>query len=251
MSDELDETRRLWDAVAADWRVQVGREGDRNRRLNSDPVLWEFLGDVRGLRVLDAGCGTGYFCGLLRQRGAEVTGVDLSSEMIAIAERDHPEIKFRVDSCTELATVADASIDRLVSNYVLMDLPDLTSAVRSFYRALCPGGEAALAFSHPCFPFDFAEEGSQDTLSYHWRQSYFERRKEVAPPWGHFTEEFLWFHRPLSDYFRAFRSAGFDVLDLVEPRLTPDRQQLAKDETERRRAASIPLSIAIRLRRPM
>ena len=59
MSD-LEQTRAMWDAVAADWQLQVGDTGDANRRLNSDPVLWEFLGDVTDLDVLDAGCGTGY-----------------------------------------------------------------------------------------------------------------------------------------------------------------------------------------------
>ena len=56
----FDETRDFWDRVAADWRTQVGRDGDSNRRLNSDPVLWQFAGDVRGRSVIDAGCGTGY-----------------------------------------------------------------------------------------------------------------------------------------------------------------------------------------------
>lgn len=58
---ECDETRELWNRVADDWRIQVGDDGDHNRILNSDPVLWEFAGDVSGRAVLDAGCGTGYF----------------------------------------------------------------------------------------------------------------------------------------------------------------------------------------------
>ena len=55
MSDkEVTETREFWDRVAADWEIQVGSEGDRNRRLNSDPVLWDFAGEVADLAVLDA-----------------------------------------------------------------------------------------------------------------------------------------------------------------------------------------------------
>lgn len=63
---ELEETRDFWDRVADDWQIQVGDDGDSNRILNSDPVLWEFAGDVRGLIVLDAGCGTGYLSKKLR-----------------------------------------------------------------------------------------------------------------------------------------------------------------------------------------
>ena len=57
---EIEEARDFWNSVAEDWRIQVGDEGDTNRPLNSDPVLWAFACDVRGLEVLDAGCGTGY-----------------------------------------------------------------------------------------------------------------------------------------------------------------------------------------------
>jgi 2-polyprenyl-3-methyl-5-hydroxy-6-metoxy-1,4-benzoquinol methylase len=57
---EFEETRALWNRVADDWRIQVGDDGDGNRILNSDPVLWKFAGDISGRTVLDAGCGTGY-----------------------------------------------------------------------------------------------------------------------------------------------------------------------------------------------
>src|SRR5690349_14465802 len=60
----------------------VGLDGDRNRMLNSDPVLWRFAGDLRGLKVLDVGCGTGYLSKHASARGAMVTGVDLSERMI-------------------------------------------------------------------------------------------------------------------------------------------------------------------------
>ena len=53
---EFEETRDFWNRVANDWRIQVGVDGDCNRILNSDPVLWKFAGDVSGRTVLDAGC---------------------------------------------------------------------------------------------------------------------------------------------------------------------------------------------------
>src|ERR1051325_8282998 len=118
MSDQTDETRDFWNRVAEDWRIQVGTHGDSNRFLNSDPVLWNFAGDVASLRVLDAGCGTGYLTRQLHDRGAIATGVDFSERMIAIARADHPHIDFRVDSCSELQTVGDGCFDLLISNYV-------------------------------------------------------------------------------------------------------------------------------------
>jgi len=106
MSDgEFEETRDFWNRVAADWRIQVGDDGDGNRVLNSDPVLWKFAGDVNGLTVLDAGCGTGYLSKKLRDQGARVTGIDFSERMIEIARTQNPDMDFRVDSCFELVTL--------------------------------------------------------------------------------------------------------------------------------------------------
>ena len=252
MSDNpLEETRRCWNQLAEDWRIQVGRDGDSNRRLNSDPVLWEFAGDVRGLAVLDAGCGTGYLSAKLRDRGARVTGVDLAGRMVEIARADHPGIDFRVDSCAELATCGDAQFDLVVANYVLMDTPDLGAAMRAFARVLKPGGAAVLVFSHPCFPQGTATVSEDDgRVSYHWDFPYFEPRKCVGPPWAHFKDEFLWFHRPLSDYWKAFASAGFTVVGFEEPRVTEDRYHLAENEKKLRNSRTRPYSVAFKLRKP-
>ena len=70
MNGNDEGTLAFWNAVADDWRIQVGDDGDDNRRLNSNPVLWSFVGDVNGLAVLDAGCGTGYLSRKLHDQGA-------------------------------------------------------------------------------------------------------------------------------------------------------------------------------------
>src|SRR3954467_14333025 len=108
---ETDEIRGFWNRVADDWQIQIGAAGDSNRVLNSDPVLWAFAGNVGGLKVLDAGCGTGYLSKQLSDRGAVVAGVDISERMIAIAREHHPDIDFRVDSCSQLGTLEDGGFD--------------------------------------------------------------------------------------------------------------------------------------------
>jgi len=249
-SDETEETRTFWNRVADDWHTQVGDDGDRNRILNSDPILWEFAGDVAGLTVLDAGCGTGYLSRKLHERGACVIGIDFSDKMIAIAKSKAPAIDFRVDSCSVLSTVPDNSVDTLIANYVLMDTPDLDGSIQSFSRVLRANGIAIVIFSHPCFPADFATDTPDGSgVQYQWSFPYFEPRKCIAPPWGHFTSEFIWFHRPLSEYWKAFKTAGFDVLDFEEPRLTVDRHHLVKNMRELHKSRSRPFSVAFKLRK--
>ena len=79
----------LWDDKAEDWHGQVGEEGDRNRRFNSDPVLWKFLGPVRGCSVLDAGCGTGYLSRRLSAEGARVLTAYRQRDMCSDRRREN------------------------------------------------------------------------------------------------------------------------------------------------------------------
>ncbi|NNF13294.1 MAG: methyltransferase domain-containing protein [Gemmatimonadetes bacterium] len=250
MTDEqLAEVRDFWNGIASDWQIQVGDDGDANRRLNSDPVLWDFAGSVEGRDVLDAGCGTGYLSRKLAERGARVVGIDLSDEMIEIARSRGPEIDFRVDSITVLHSVGDEEFDLVVANYVLMDVPHLQEAVDAIYRVLRPAGRTVVVFSHPCFPQGERTDGADGEAIFTWTRSYFEPLRIVEPPWGHFTSDFIWFHRPLSDYWKAFSAAGFAVTRFEEPRITPDRYHLATSDRELERSRARPYSVAFELQK--
>ncbi|MFT4647000.1 MAG: hypothetical protein ACI9X4_000206 [Glaciecola sp.] len=253
-----------WNAKAKAWNEQVGEDGDMNRLLNSDPVLWNFAGEVDGQRVLDAGCGTGYLSRELTRRGASVVGVDFSPAMVAIAQERAAATGLEIDhrlasaSCLfggeALVGLEPHSFDLAISNYVLMDLPDLSGAVESLARALRPGGVAILIFSHPCFPqgegATVDEDPRSSGVNYQWSSNYFESAATLEPAWGRFDSAFPCYHRPLSVYFRTFTGAGFTVTDLEEPRLEPERFHLVGDDTRRlHRSRLLPYSIAFRLQR--
>jgi hypothetical protein len=103
-------------------------------------------------------------------------------------------------------------------------------------------------FSHPCFPQGRARDSKKGGTNYQWSSSYFERRRCVDPPWGHFTSDFIWFHRPLSDYWKAFQAAGFTILDFEEPRIAEDRYHLAPTPDKLRSNQTRPFSVAFKLR---
>lgn len=226
-----DEARRsiaLWDAKADEWAAWTGEQGDRNRRFISDPVLHRLLGEVRGLRVLDAGCGAGYLAARLARDGADVIAVDASARMIEHARARG--LDARVDDVRTLGTIDRASIDRVVSNYVLMDLPDIDSACRAIARVLAPRGAAVLVFTHPCF------DGVEP---------YCEERR-VEERWGPFSSDFVFWHRPLARYVGALRDARLEITHLEEPVL--DRSVAHPFDRDREQALSTrPLSIAIRV----
>ena len=107
---------------------------------------YHLLGDVRGRRIVDYGCGSGANSVLLANRGALVCGVDISPDLIALARRrmainGRPDgARFVVCSGYELP-FPDASIDVVFGIAILHHL-DLGRASREIARVLRPGGRA-------------------------------------------------------------------------------------------------------------
>ena len=106
--------------------------------------------------VLDLACGTGDITFALRERfpQAEVTGVDLSPEMLELArKRSTGQVTFMEGDMSELL-VEDQSIDLVTGGYALRNAPDLARTLGEIHRVLRPGGHVAiLDFSAPDHSF--------------------------------------------------------------------------------------------------
>jgi ubiquinone/menaquinone biosynthesis C-methylase UbiE len=117
-----------------------------------DPLekgLLERLGDVRGLRVLDLGCGSGELSATLLARGAAVTGIDLSPGMVAVA-RKRAEARGLAEHAIFVAAPAhelpfdDSAFDIVVGKWILHHL-DGEAETTEIRRVLKPGGRALFA----------------------------------------------------------------------------------------------------------
>lgn len=97
--------------------------------------------------VADIGCGPGRITTQLAQLGLEVRGIDLSPGMVAVARREHPDLRFDVGSMTAL-DLADGSLGGVVAWYSIIHLPrtELPGVFAEFFRVLQPGGHLLLAF---------------------------------------------------------------------------------------------------------
>lgn len=93
-----------------------------------------------GARIADLGCGSGIFTDLLRRRGYQCTGMDLSPILIQIARRNFPGIEF-IEGDVEHLPFADVSFDGVLLGGVLHHLPQPARCAAETMRVLRPGGK--------------------------------------------------------------------------------------------------------------
>jgi 2-polyprenyl-3-methyl-5-hydroxy-6-metoxy-1,4-benzoquinol methylase len=222
------EDLRSWEALADGW-VEWANNND-NRLFNLDPAHLALLGDVKGKRVLDAGCGEGRFARMMAERGARVTAFDFSPRMIEharAAEASSPlGIEYLVADMTDLSQFTDGTFDLVVAYLSLIDVPGYERALMEMARVLRTGGELHFSIVHPCFlPPDATWEPRKPGMIpirdadklYKKIDNYFPAREVRFRMWPTAPAETINYHRPLSDYAHACRSAGLLIRDIIEP----------------------------------
>jgi SAM-dependent methyltransferase len=162
------------------------------------PAVWSLIDSVPPGRVLDAACGTGRHTGRLVDLGHEVLGIDLSPGMLARAATTAPQARFLEADLLAIPS-ADEQFDLVVCGLALSHLEDLRAGVAEIARVLRVGGQLVVSVLHPF----------QAHLGWHapFVGADGARRFVREHPHGH------------ADYLNAFRAAGLELRDCLEPRL--------------------------------
>lgn len=152
-------TREAYDRVAVEYAEHFRAE------LQAKPLdramLAAFAEVVRTAElgpVVDVGCGPGRVTAYLHSLGLRISGVDLSPEMVALARRAHPSLRFEEGSMLALDT-ADGTLGGVVAWYSIIHTPPelLPSVFAELHRVLRPGGHLLLAFQVGDEPWHLTE----------------------------------------------------------------------------------------------
>jgi ubiquinone/menaquinone biosynthesis C-methylase UbiE len=240
----MDISKAPYDAIAQWYDAQVGGPIYEETIL---PGLLELAGDIRGMSILDLACGQGAIARTFARQGARVTGVDLSRNLLTIAQRYEDSEPLGTvyihDDAHSLNRLGTAEFDGVVCAMALMDISDIPAALWASRRVLHQGGWLVIAMTHPCFEVPSGRWVTREdgTIA-----------REVT---GYFSEGF-WqssnpagvrgqvgaYHRMLSTYFNAFAEAGYCIERMVEPRATEQRAAQVPGSRE------IPSFMLLRLR---
>lgn len=206
---------RQYDAMAQNYAAD-NAESPTNAYYER-PATIALLGDVEGLDVLEAGCGSGPLTKWLVDQGARVTAFDVSAEMVRIARSRVGEATFLVADLAEpLRFAEDSEFDLVVASLVLHYVGDWDPVLREFHRVLKPEGAVVFSTHHPTMDWQL-----------HTPQDYF-AVKEVTETWRKGGKDFevTFWRRPLTAMTEAVAKADFLIEQLLEPEPRPDLQQL-------------------------
>jgi trans-aconitate methyltransferase len=170
---------------------------DAARYQDKHSFVWRYGADVlqlldpqNGERILDLGCGTGQLTAEIARRGASVTGLDNSTDMLADARRNFPELTFVAGDAARFEF--PESFDAVFSNAALHWVKDATGAARSIAGALRPGGR---------FVAEFGGKGNIASVQRALRTVLGPTADRDSP----------WYYPSIGEYSAVLEQQGFEV----------------------------------------
>ncbi|MGY3902462.1 class I SAM-dependent methyltransferase [Aeromonas lusitana] len=213
------------------------------------PALQAMLPPLGGKRVLDLGCGYGWFCRAVREQGAaETVGIDLSAKMLARAAeltRDGG-IYYRQGDLSRLELTGE-SFDLVYSSLALHYLPDVAPLFAQIHGALGAGGSFVFSVEHPIFTCPqpqgwlVDEEGRRS-----WPINGYQAEGKRVSNW--LADGVIKYHRTLGTYLNALIAAGFEIRHVED--WGPTAEQIAANPALAEEAER-PMLLLVAVQKPL
>jgi ubiquinone/menaquinone biosynthesis C-methylase UbiE len=205
-----------WDRHAAAYQAQAQLSTNAAHYGPDMPTEADLhlLGDLRGKRVLELGCGGAQCSIAFAKQGATAIGVDFSVQQLAyarrLAEQEDVRVELRQGDLADLAFLRADSIDLVFSSYAFGYVDDLNRVFRQVHRVLKIGAPLVFSLPHPASEIFDGE--TQDPLEV--RRSYFDR-SPISQEMGGVT--FTAYHHTFSDIYMGLARSSYRVDLVLEP----------------------------------
>lgn len=240
------ETKKWWEGASESYQKESniplsihygpGSPGENQLKL---------LGNIKGKKILEIGCG-GAQCGIaMAKKGAKVIGIDISEKQLEfakkLAQRNKVRIKFYLGDIKNLKQIKSESQDIVFSAWALHYVDNLTKCFKEVYRVLRKGGLFIFSLDHPFF-----------RTAIKTKESYF-KTGEYTEVFSDKSKKFVAYTHTVSELFNTLVGEGFIVKKIVEP----DSRKKSKDDPwyglwdfTKERLNMIPPTIIFKARKP-
>lgn len=180
------------------------------------PATFSLLKNIKGKRILDLGCGSGIHARLMKNRGADVYGIDISPKMIEIAKANTRGVDFRVGSAYRLP-YKSKYFDIVVSSYVVEHFEKLDAAFREVKRVLKKKGLFIFSIGNPVIDAAHHMKGKPDTW-FEFGDYFYEGKRTSTWAMNRYRAKIPWFRRTYETWIKTIVRNGFVIEDYVDAR---------------------------------
>jgi len=176
------------------------------------PATLSLIGNVKGKKVLDLGCGPGIYAEILKKHGAEVHGLDLSEKMIEIAKKRVSNVDFKVGTVYKMP-YKNSYFDVVVAAYVVHYFKDFDRALREIHRVLKKDGIFVFSTTNPIKESSHHLNGKPRNVRVF--KDYFKEGKKETIWWNGTKHEIKisYIHLTMETYIKKIIRNGFMLLD--------------------------------------
>jgi SAM-dependent methyltransferase len=174
------------------------------------------LPDLSGKRVLDLGCGFGWFCRWAREQGAaQVTGIDVSEKMLARARETTRDTTITYgQGDMETLTLPHVAFDLVYSSLALHYIKDAARLFGEIHASLAPGGAFVFSTEHPLFMAPSHPAWTEHDGRKVWPLDSYLKEGERRTDW--LASGVQKYHRSLGTTLNALIAAGFTLKHIEE-----------------------------------
>ena len=224
---------------------EMSRSKDGLKGAADWPTLKKLLPDLKGLNILDLGCGYGWHCIYAKEKGAKkVIGIDISDKMLDVAKEKSKglEIEYHQGTLSE-QVIQNESLDLILSSLVIHYIQDYESLVKEIHALLKVGGEFVFNVEHPTFTaagsqdWEYDEDGK--VKHFPVDNYYYEGKREAI----FLGEKVTKYHRTLTTYIMTLLDNNFSIEAVVEAKPTDEIVHTMMNELRR------PMMLIIKARK--
>lgn len=244
-----------WDSVAGEYNGAFIQNDGSYHATVILPNLLRVVEPKKGKKILEVGCGDGFFTAEFGNVGADAEGSDVASAMIGEAKKRHPHLRWYVAGADNLSFAKNELYDSVVVVLALQNIENLSGALKEAARVLKKGGEFIFVLNHPAFRipkksswgFDEAANMQYRRLDGYLTEASAEIDMDPGRTSGKRTT--VSFHRPLQVYVKALVKNGFAVTGLEEWISNKKSQTGPRQAAEDTSRKEFPLFLMVKARK--
>jgi ubiquinone/menaquinone biosynthesis C-methylase UbiE len=228
MKTEEKEAKSKYDIIAEhyhNWRTKLNPKGWIYNEHLEMPATLKLLGNVKGKKILDFGCGTGIYTKILKKKGAKVKGFDISPEMLRIAKDYVKGVELKQGTGNKIPF--NKKFDIVVASLVFDYFDDWNRPLKEINRVLKKEGYFVFSTGNP------VTESSEKFIVNGKRMKH--RGIGASVVWNYFKERKIWgtwknilhkkkvrnvkmptYHKTYETMIKSIVKNGFEIVDYAD-----------------------------------